>query len=71
MIYLIEKAWCDPMGNRNDFGYEVVGYTTDLHQAITLCEKAGNFTGDETWSMYWMKKPIAKMRYSELTCLDR
>ena len=62
MVYLIEKAWCDSMENRNDFGYEVKGYVTDLHQAKMLCEEAGySLSGTKRWSLSYRKEqPVPK-----------
>jgi hypothetical protein len=66
-IYLMEKAWCDPLENRNDFGYKMVGYVGSEDVAKEIVAEAGFLRGDETWSLSFAKpNTIPVMRYSEL-----
>ena len=67
MIFLIERAWWDPLENRDDFGYEVIGYAKDEETAKRIVEEAGNLRGDETWSLSLRRdKQPPRMRYKAL-----
>lgn len=66
MIFLIERAWCDPLENRVDFGYKVIGYAADEETAKRVVEEAGFLRGDETWSLEYKKAPTPRMRYKPL-----
>lgn len=66
MIFLIERAWCAPLENRVDFGYEVIGYVSDEETAKRVVEEAGFLRGDETWSLKFKKVPTPRMRYKAL-----
>lgn len=51
MIYLIKKAWWDPMENREDFGYHPVGYVTTLEEATRISDQGGYVDQSKTWSL--------------------
>ena len=66
-IFLIEKAWVDPMENRNACGYTIHSYMTNEEEAKTFCESKGYYTSKDCWEVkYSYGDKMPKYRYTEL-----
>ena len=66
-IFLIEKAWIDPMENRNADGYTPVGYVTSLEEAEEIVKSGGFYTSEDCWSVqYHSEGKMNKYRYTKL-----
>jgi hypothetical protein len=66
-VFLIEKAWIDPMENRNASGYDFHSYMTSEEEAKTFCESKGCYTSNDCWEVkYSYGGKMPKYRYTEL-----
>ena len=71
-IFLIEKAWIDPMENRNAIGYDPLGfYESDEEDVKAFCEKGGVFLSEDCWEIHYAyPNGMPKLRYTELSRLN-
>ncbi len=51
VIYLIEKAWLDPMSNHNACGYTPHGFVFTLEEAKTISGSGRLFTREDCWQI--------------------
>jgi hypothetical protein len=66
-IFLIEKAWLDPLENREATGYEPFGYKTTEQEAKDFCESEGYYTKEDCWEIqFHANKQMSKYRYKEI-----
>jgi len=69
-IFLIEKAWIDPMENHNADGYEPYAFTENEEEAKELCINCGFWTVNDCWSIAAQpEKIMPKYRYKKLSKL--
>lgn len=68
MIFLIMQAWVDPLENREDFGYDVVGYVNHEETAKKICREGGDVPFNATWSLSW-KDPQPWFKYKTVKFL--
>jgi hypothetical protein len=67
VVYLIEKAWLDPMENRNSTGYSPVGFATDLESAEAIVAGGRLFTKDDCWEIeYHTNGTMPEYKYTKL-----
>ncbi len=67
-IFLIEKAWLDPMENINADGYEPAGFVETEEEAQKICTEGGYYTPVDCWSIqFHPEKRMRRFRYSKLT----
>ena len=64
-MYLIYEAWCDPMENREDFGYNPVGYVENEDEAKEIVIRGGFVPLNKTWSLK-MKPPQPRFKYERV-----
>lgn len=70
-IFLIEKAWIDPMENRDADGYEPFSFFLKEQDAKDFCELGGYFTDKQCWSIaYKPNKRLDKYRYRKITSIE-
>ena len=70
-IFLIEKAWIDPMENYNADGYKPFGFVLTEKEAVDFCDKGGVYTGEDCWSIkYKPNGKMSKYRFIELKNIE-
>jgi len=70
-IFLILKAWIDPLENRDAFGYEYHSYTKSEEEAKTFCKSQGYWTTKDCWALSFVKdKKMPKYKYKKLGTLS-
>lgn len=66
-IFLIEKAWFDPLENRVAHGYEVHSFVNSKVEAEQIVIEGGHFTEKDSWSIGLLPgKKLPKFRYKEI-----
>jgi hypothetical protein len=66
-VYLIEKAWIDPLENYNADGYKPHGFILTEEEAKSFCESKGYWTSKDCWSLIRFKdEKMPKYRYKKL-----
>jgi hypothetical protein len=73
MIWLISKAWIDPLENYNAHGYKPLGYFEgNEDEVIQYCKDAGTIPSDSCWSIT-MSYPngMPNLQYKLLKALNR
>ena len=70
-IFIIEKAWIDPMENRDAHGYQIVGYKLTENEAKDYCKNKGYYIPSDCWSIEFLPlKLLPKYRYNEIKLLN-
>lgn len=64
MIYLIQKAWSDPMENHDPWGYATIGAVPDKQSAERIVASAKELPEDFCWGSAW--KGEKDLRYVEV-----
>ena len=71
-IFLIEKAWIDPMENRVADGYDPIGFVNTIEEAQSIVDKGGNYTPKDCWSIQFCTgKILPKFRYKILDYVEQ
>ena len=66
-VYVIEKAWIDPMENHNAAGYNPIGFVTIEEEAKKIIRKGGYFTPKDCWIIRsMMDERMPKFKYYRL-----
>ena len=70
-IFLIEKAWIDPMENRDAHGYQIIGFKLTEEEAKEFCKDKGFYTPNDCWSIDFVPlKMLPKYKYNEIKILN-
>ena len=71
-IFLIEKAWIDPMENRDAHGYKIIGFKLTEEEAKKYCKNKGYYTPNDCWSIEYIVpvKLLPKYKYNEIKILE-
>jgi hypothetical protein len=66
-IFLIERAWIDPMENLNVDGYDLIGFVRTEEEAQRICTEGGYYTSKDCWSIqFYPEERLRKFKYTKL-----
>lgn len=66
-VFLIEKAWVDPMENRDSHGYDLYTYRLSEKEAKDFCDLGGYLTEKDCWSIgFEPNKRLPIYRYKKI-----